>query len=42
VWQAYNFDPTYDLLEKLLELNLELAKKEKQGEPVIGPWDPTQ
>jgi hypothetical protein len=42
VWQAYNFDPTDDLLEKLLELNLELAKKENQGEPVISPWDPTQ
>ena len=42
VLQAYGFDPTDDLLEKLLALNLALAAKEKRGEPVVGPWDPTQ
>ena len=42
VLQAYDFDPTDDLLEKLLALNLALAAKEKCGEPVVGPWDPTQ
>ncbi len=42
VLQAYDFDPTDDLLEKLLALNLALAAKEKRGEPVVGPWDPTQ
>ena len=42
VLQAYGFDPTDDLLEKLLALNLALAAKEKRGEPVVGPLDPTQ
>jgi hypothetical protein len=41
VLQAYGFNPNDDLLEKLLTLNLELAEKEKRGEKVIGPWDPT-
>jgi hypothetical protein len=40
VMQAYGFVPDDDILEKLLALNLELAQKEKQGEPVIGPWAP--
>ncbi|MEH2254257.1 DNA methyltransferase [Nostoc sp.] len=38
VMQAYGFNPSDDILGKLLGLNLELAEKEKQGEPVIGPW----
>ena len=42
VLQAYGFSPDDDLLEKLLALNLELAEKEKRGESVIGPWDPTK
>ena len=40
VLDAYGFSPDDDLLEKLLNLNLELAAKEEVGEPVIGPWDP--
>lgn len=36
VMQAYNFNPDDDILSKLLELNLELAAKEKRGEQVIG------
>lgn len=40
VMQAYGFDSSDDILEKLLELNLELAEKEKRGEPVVGPWAP--
>ena len=40
VLDAYGFDPKGDRLEQLLALNLELAEKEKQGEPVIGPWAP--
>ncbi|MEH2322624.1 MAG: DNA methyltransferase [Nostoc sp.] len=40
VMQAYGFNSSDDILEKLLELNLELAEKEKQGESVIGPWTP--
>ncbi|MEP0855728.1 DNA methyltransferase [Trichocoleus sp. DQ-U1] len=40
VMQAYGFNPSDDILEKLLQLNLELAEKEKQGETIIGPWAP--
>jgi hypothetical protein len=40
VMQAYKFSADDDILERLLALNLELAQKEKQGEPVIGPWAP--
>jgi type II restriction/modification system DNA methylase subunit YeeA len=36
VMQAYNFKPDDNILEKLLELNLQLAKKENQGETIIG------
>jgi len=39
--QAYGFNPNDDLLEKLLTLNLELATQEQQGQPIIGPWDPS-
>jgi hypothetical protein len=38
--QAYGFNPTDDLLEVLLALNLELAEKEKNGEAIVGPWAP--
>ncbi|MBD2069538.1 hypothetical protein H6F93_18750 [Leptolyngbya sp. FACHB-671] len=40
VMQAYGFNDSDDILEKLLTLNLELAEKEKQGEPVVGSWAP--
>ena len=48
VLQAYDFKPKDDLLEKLLNLNLELAEKEKNGvamahgrsETIVGPWAP--
>ena len=40
VMQAYHFKEKDDILEKLLELNLELAEKEKQGESIIGSWAP--
>lgn len=40
VMKAYGFKSGDDILEKLLELNLELAEKEKQGEAVVGPWSP--
>ena len=36
VMQAYNFRSGDDILSKLLELNLELAAKEKRGESIIG------
>jgi hypothetical protein len=38
--QAYGFTDQDDILEKLLALNLELAEKEKRGEPVVGSWAP--
>jgi len=36
VMEAYGFSENDDLLSKLLELNLELAEREKQGLPIIG------
>jgi hypothetical protein len=42
VMQAYGFNPDDDILAKLLELNLELAEKEKRGEVVVGPWSPEE
>ncbi len=36
VLQAYGFSEDDDILSKLLELNLELSDREKQGLPVIG------
>ncbi len=38
VMQAYGFKSDNDILAKLLELNQQLAEKEKRGESVIGPW----
>ncbi|MEA5552278.1 DNA methyltransferase [Anabaena cylindrica UHCC 0172] len=40
VMQAYDFHPNDDILEKLLNLNKELAEKEKQGIKIIGPSSP--
>ena len=40
VMQAYKFKPEDYISNKLLELNLELAAKEKQGETVIGAAAP--
>ena len=40
VMKAYKFKANDDILEKLLELNLELAEKEKQGEKVVGAESP--
>ena len=36
VMQAYGFSEDDDILSKLLELNMQLADREKQGLPVIG------
>jgi len=41
VMQAYGFTDSDDILAKVLELNLELAKKEKRRESVGGPCVPT-
>ncbi len=35
--KAYDFKKNDDILEKLLELNQELAEQEKQGQAIIGP-----
>lgn len=40
--QLYGFELDDNILEVLLALNLKLAAKEQQGNPVIGPWDPTK
>jgi type II restriction/modification system DNA methylase subunit YeeA len=40
VMQAYHFKPTDDILEKLLQLNGELAEKEARDEFVLGPQAP--
>jgi hypothetical protein len=40
VMQAYRFKPTDEILEKLLQLNGELAEKEARGEFVLGPQAP--
>ena len=41
VMPAYGFIDSDDILAKVLELNLELAEKEKRGEPVVGLCVPT-
>ena len=41
VMQAYGFIDSDDILAKVLEFNLELAEKDKRGEPVVGPCVPT-
>ena len=41
VMQAYGFIDSEDILAKVLELNLEVAEKDKRGEPVVGPCVPT-
>lgn len=40
VIQAYRFNTKDNILEKLLQLNLQLAEVEKQGQEVVGPWIP--
>ena len=41
VMPAYGFIDSDDILAKVLELNLELAEKEKRGEPLVGHCVPT-
>ncbi len=40
VMKAYQFKKNDDILEKLLELNLELAEQENLGQAIIGPGSP--
>jgi hypothetical protein len=41
VMPAYGFIDSDDILAKVLELNLELAEKEKRGESLVGLCVPT-
>ncbi len=41
VIQAYDFNSSDEILEKLLQLNLELAEKEQQGETIVGACVPS-
>jgi len=40
VLKAYGWKASEDILSNLLDLNLELAEREKAGEKVVGPWAP--
>jgi hypothetical protein len=40
VLKAYGWSAKDDLLANLLDLNLELAELEAEGQAVVGPWDP--
>ena len=40
VMRAYGFSAKKDLLSQLLELNLEVSRREKLGERVVGPGVP--
>jgi hypothetical protein len=42
VLKAYGWKADEDLLSNLLDLNLELAEREEEGLPVVGPWDPNR
>jgi hypothetical protein len=42
VLKAYGWSAKDDLLANLLNLNLELAELEAEGQAVIGPWDPSR
>lgn len=42
VLKAYGWSADEDLLSNLLDLNLELAEREEEGLPVVGPWDPNR
>jgi hypothetical protein len=37
---AYGWKASEDILSNLLDLNLELAEREKTGEKVVVPWAP--
>ena len=40
VLSLYGWKSEEDILSNLLELNRELAAREEEGLPVVGPWDP--
>ena len=42
VLKAYGWSAKDDVLANLLDLNLELAELEAEGQSVVGPWDPSR
>ena len=42
VLKAYGWSPKDDLLANMLDLNLELAELEAEGQAIVGTWDPNR
>jgi hypothetical protein len=42
VLKAYGWSAKDDVLANLLDLNLELAERESEGQTIVGPWDPSK
>jgi SAM-dependent methyltransferase len=42
VLKAYGWSAKDDVLANLLDLNLELAERESEGQTIVGPWDASQ
>ena len=42
VLKAYGWSAKDDVLASLLDLNLELAERESEGQTIVGPWDPSR
>jgi len=42
VLKAYGWSAKDDVLANLLDLNLELAELEAEGQSIVGPWDPSR
>jgi hypothetical protein len=42
VLKAYGWSGKDDVLVNLLDLNLELAELEAEGQAIVGPWDPNR
>jgi hypothetical protein len=42
VLKAYGWSAKDDVLANLLDLNLELAELEAEGQAIVGPWDPNR
>jgi SAM-dependent methyltransferase len=42
VLKAYGWSAKDDVLANLLDLNLELAELEAEGQAIVGPWDPSR
>ena len=42
VLKVYGWSAKDDVLANLLDLNLELAELEAEGQAIVGPWDPSR